>query len=86
MKIAMHTVDPMKASEERKARNRGGFEFDECLSPERKRAKLERLDAEGAMFCRLCCPVPPVVKHRSKGSDTSRQEMDEEDTPPIQMP
>lgn len=53
MKIAMHTVDPIKALEERKARKRGGLEFEESLSPDRKRAKLERLDVEDSMS--WCC-------------------------------
>lgn len=48
--MAMHTVDPMKALEERKARKRGGFALEECFSPDKKRAKLERFEAEGAMI------------------------------------
>lgn len=48
--MAMHTVDPMKALEERKARKRGGLALGECFSPDRKRAKLERFEADVAMI------------------------------------
>lgn len=58
--MAMHTVDPMKALEERKARQRGGLAFDACFSPDRKRAKPERFEAGAAMIVAggLCTEYP----------------------------
>lgn len=55
----------MKALDERKARKRGGLEFEACLSPDKKRAKLERLEAEGAMSV-IVLPISSGIKHRGE--------------------